>query len=165
MHSTRRSASPSERRPWRAWLALGALLLLAASATAANIAVVVHPDVATDGITFAELRKIMRGDQQYWEAGKPITVLVRAPTAEERTILLTKIYEMSEAQFKQFWIAKVFRAETTSGPKIVLSNEMAVDLVKVIPGAIALVGTKPPEGVKVLKIDGHLPGEKGYPLR
>jgi hypothetical protein len=75
------------------------------------------------------------------------------------------IYEMSEAQFRQYWIAKVFRAEAASGPRIVYSNEMAAELATAIPGAVAFVdASQVPKGLKVLKIDGHLPGEKGYPL-
>jgi hypothetical protein len=80
--------------------------------------------------------------------------------------VLKTIYEMSEAQFRQYWIAKVFRAEAASGPRIVYSNEMAAELTGAIPGAVAFVASgQVPKGLKVLKIDGHLPGEKGYPLR
>jgi hypothetical protein len=73
---------------------------------------------------------------------------------------------MSEAQFQQYWIAKVFREEATAGPRIVYSNEMATELVSAIPGAVAFVDTtQVPKGLKVLKIDGRLPGDKGYSLR
>ena len=72
---------------------------------------------------------------------------------------------MSEAQFRQYWISKVFRAEASSGPKIVYSNEMATELVEAIPGSVAFVdSTQVPKGLKTLKIDGKLPGDKGYPL-
>ena len=80
--------------------------------------------------------------------------------------MLRTIYEMTEAQFRQYWIAKVFRAEAASGPRIVYSNEMAAELVNAIPGSVAFVeASQVPKGLKVLKIDGKLPGEKGYPLR
>jgi hypothetical protein len=48
---------------------------------------------------------------------------------------------------------------------VVLSNEEALDLVGVIAGSIAAVDALDvPAGLKVLKIDGFLPGEAGYPL-
>jgi hypothetical protein len=91
---------------------------------------------------------------------------VRGPVAAERTLLLEKIYQMSEAQFRQYWVAKVFRAEATAGPRVVLSNEKTVELVGVLPGAIALVNADDvPEGSKVLTIDGLKPGDKGYALK
>lgn len=80
--------------------------------------------------------------------------------------MLKTVYHMNEAQFRQFWISKVFRAEASSGPKIVYSNEMATELVAVIPGSVAFVDASwVPKWLKVLKIDGQLPGENGYPLK
>ena len=129
------------------------------------IAVVVRQDVPVDNLSFAELRRLMLGDRQYWSSNLRVTLLMRAPGARERDVALKTIYQMSEAQFRQYWIAKVFRAESASGPRVVYSNEMAEELAMQIPGAVALVaaGTVPP-GLKVLKINGMLPRDPGYPL-
>ena len=43
---------------------------------------------------------------------------------------------------------------------------MATELILGIPGAVAFVeADQVPRGLKMLKIDGKLPGEKGYVLR
>jgi len=137
-----------------------------AAAGDADIAIVVRPDVPVDNLSFAELRRVMLGDRQFWSSDLRVTLLVRAPGAREREVVLKNIYQMSEAQFRQYWIAKVFRAQATSGPRIVYSNEMATELAAAMPGAIAFVDALGvPKGLKVLKIDGLLPGDKGYPLR
>jgi len=148
---------------------LGTLLASALSALPASddnaIAIVVRPDVPVDNLTFAELRRLMLGDRQYWSSNLRVTLLVRAPRARERDVVLKTIYQMSEAQFRQYWIAKVFRAEAASGPRVVYSNEMAVELAAQIPGAVAFVDSgQIPSGLKVLKINGLLPQEAGYPL-
>jgi hypothetical protein len=94
-----------------------------------------------------------------------VTLLIRAPGAREREVVLKTVYQMSEAQFRQYWIAKVFRAEAASGPRIVYSNEMATELAAQIPGAMAFVdAAQVPRTLKVLKINGLLPGQPGYPL-
>jgi ABC-type phosphate transport system substrate-binding protein len=130
------------------------------------VAIVVSPDLPVDNLSFAELRRLMLGDRQYWSSNLKVTLLVRAPGAQERELVLKKIYQMSEAQFRQYWIAKVFRAEAASAPRIVYSNEMATELVSGIPGAVAFVdASQVPKGLKVLKIDGRLPGQAGYSLR
>ncbi len=135
------------------------------SAQAADIAIVVRPDVPADNLSFAELRRLFLGDRQFWNSNIRVTLLVRAPGAHEREVVLKTIYQMSEAQFRQYWIAKVFRAEAASGPRIVYSNEMAAELVSGMPGAVAFVDADAvPKGLKVLKINGLLPGAKGYPL-
>ena len=106
-----------------------------------DVAVVVHPDVAVDNLSTSELRRLVLGDRGFWPGSQRITLLIRAPVAHERDIVVKKICEMTEAQFRQHWIAKVFRADMASAPKIVYSSEMAVDLVNRIPGAIAVDGT------------------------
>ena len=131
-----------------------------------DIAIVVRQDVPVENLTFAELRRLLLGDRQFWTSNLRVTLLVRAPGAREREVVLKTIYQMSEAQFRQYWIAKVFRAEAASGPKIVYSNEMAEELAAAMPGAVAFVESpQVPKGLKVLKVNGLLPGDKGYPLR
>lgn len=154
------------RRRWKSFLFAGSLLgALSGIASAGDIAIVVHPDVPVENLSFAEVRKLLMGDRQFWNSDIRVTLLIRAPVARERDVVLKTIYQMTEAQFRQYWIAKVFRAETPVGPKIVYSRDMSTDLVAQIPGSIAFVdASEIPKGVKVLKIDGHLPGEKGYPL-
>ena len=136
------------------------------AAGAAPVAIVVGPGVTVDDMTFSEVRKLFLGERQFWNQGLRVVLLMRAPVAPEREIVLRTIYQMSEAQFRQYWISKVFRADVSSGPKIVYSTEMASELVTAIPGAVAFVDSSQiPKGLKVLKIDGKLPGDKTYPLR
>jgi hypothetical protein len=139
---------------------------LGAGAAESDIAVVVRPDTPAESLSLSEIRKLLLGDRQFWTSNLRVTLLIRAPAARERELVLRTIYQMTEAQFRQYWISKVFRAEATSGPKIVYSNEMATELVNAIPGSMAFVdASQVPKGLKILKIDGKLPGEKGYPLR
>ncbi|MCU1327751.1 MAG: hypothetical protein JWN34_3121 [Bryobacterales bacterium] len=149
-------------------LVLGFSLLLAScgAASAADVAIVVRPDLPIENLTFAEVRKLFLGERQFWSSNLRVTLLIRAPAVRERDIVLRDIYQMTEAQYRQYWISKVFRAELSAGPKIVYSSEMATELVSAIPGSVAFMeATKVPKELKILKIDGRLPGEKGYPLR
>ena len=145
------------------------LVLAAAACTpaiAADIAIVVRPDVPIDNLPFADVRKLFLGERQFWPKNLRVTLLIRAPIAHEREVVLRTIYQMSEAQFRQYWISKVFRAEMAAGPKIVYSSDMATELVSAIPGGVTFMeATKVPKELKALKIDGRLPGDKGYSLR
>jgi hypothetical protein len=147
-------------------LVLSRLTSSAAAQAASDVAVVVHPDVPVDNLTVSELRRVVLGDREFWPAGVRITLLIRAPVAHERDVVLKNLCQMTEAQFRQHWIGKVFRADTALAPKIVYSTEMAVDMVNRFPGAItfidaSLVG----KGLKVVKIEGRAPGDQGYVLR
>src|SRR2546427_515555 len=116
-----------QRMPFRKLLALHAVSCLylalfpavSAAQTGADVAVVVHPTVPVDDLSFTEVRKLLLGDRQFWNSDLRVTLLIRAPQAKERDVVLKTIYQMTEAQFRQYWIAKVFRAEVATGPKIV----------------------------------------------
>ncbi len=141
-------------------------LLAEDAAIESPIAIVVHKDVAVDNLSLAELRSIFLADRQFWKNRTRITLLVRAPQSDERTFILERIYQMSEAQFRQYWIAKMFRAEVPRGPKIVLSTGMTLDLVVAIPGSISFTRADDvTDDVKVIRIDGLLPSDAGYPLK
>ena len=147
-------------------LACSSLVLQAQATPSGDIAIVVNSGVPIDNLSFDDLRKLVLGDKQYWAGSLRVTLLLRAPVARERDVVLRRVYDMNEAQFRQYWIGKVFRAETTSGPKIVYSSDMAVMLLSALPGSIAFIdSTEVPRNMKVLHIDGKLPGQQGYPLR
>jgi hypothetical protein len=161
-----------ETRSVRGWvlpaLLLGASLLAAPAASAGKvpIAVIVHEQVPVDELSLPELRRIFMGKRQFWSSRLTITLLMPPQGSPEREVLLGNLYERrTEAQYQQFWINKLFDDGAPVAPKITGSHTMSVSLVRGIPGAIALVPVdKIPEGVKVLRIDGKLPGESGYPL-
>ncbi len=55
------------------WLAVVLAIALggapARGQSAPDIAVVVHPDVPVDNLTFAELRRVLLGDREFWTSG------------------------------------------------------------------------------------------------
>jgi len=72
---------------------------------------------------------------------------------------------MSEREYKEYWIAQIFRGEADAEPLTLPTAGLEEKAVSIFPGAIALLDAgevKP--GMKVLKLNGHLPGEPGYPL-
>jgi hypothetical protein len=159
------------KRPRRliglAGLGLLALSYLhAQSQRSSDFAVVVNPDTPVADLSLEDLRKIFLGDHQYWTAKIPVMLLIGAPATRERDVALKLIYQMDEVQFKRYWIAKIFRAESATAPKVVYSHEMANELTAAIPGAIAIIDARDVgAGVKVLRIDGELPGQPDYPLK
>src|SRR5438309_2816683 len=138
--SSLRSALPSSVK-FISKIVLGLALTccIKAGPPADDVAIVVRPDVPIDDLSFADVRKLFLGERQFWPKNLRVTLLIRAPTARERDVVLKEIYQMSEAQFRQYWISKVFRADVSTGPKFVYSGEMATELVSAIPGAVAFL--------------------------
>src|SRR5947208_14844191 len=53
-----------------------------------DIAVVVRGDNPVDGLTLPEIRKLLLGEQQFWNSSLRVTLLLRAPVAVEREVVL-----------------------------------------------------------------------------
>lgn len=137
----------------------------ASEAAIEDIAVVVHPSTGVDELSFDALRRISLGEQQFWPDKSRVVLLIHAPGTRLRELVLQRVYQMNEVQFKRYWIAKVFRAEISAGPKIVSDAETARRLAAAIPGTITfLPASQVTPQVKVLRINGKLPGETGYIL-
>lgn len=132
-----------------------------------SVAIIVHPLVPVDDLKFNTLREILSGSREYWTQGLRVTLVSRPPTAEEQDVILKVVFGMTEDSYRQYWLSKVSSYQTTGkGPRVEYSTQMNTDLVSSIPGAVSFVdATRVPQNVKVLRIDGHLPEEEGYPLR
>jgi hypothetical protein len=147
-----------------ACLHAGVFALTIAASPTDDVAVVVHPAVPVDNLSIVELRQVLLAERMFWSSKLKVTILI--PAGRERVVVLKTVYQMTEAQFRRFWISKLFRAEAVGGPKIVDTDDMAIELVTAIPGALAVVdAAHVPSSLKVLRINGRRPGEKGYPLR
>ncbi|HUO26389.1 MAG TPA: hypothetical protein VMU61_12040 [Candidatus Aquilonibacter sp.] len=129
-----------------------------------DIAVVVNTNNPTSNISLGELRKVFAGEKQSWPGGSPIKLIVRATDCRERVALL-HLLNMSESQYKRYWTGQVLRGEASSEPVAVFSNGFQREAIRALPGGIALMDAQDAKlGVKVIKLDGRLPGEAGYPL-
>jgi phosphate transport system substrate-binding protein len=129
----------------------------------ASYAVITHPETPVSGVSLAQLRRVFLGEQQFWPGGLRVVLFVGAPRTPARAVALRHLYEMSEAEFKRYWIGKTFRDDVTAGPKLVASSAMARRLTAALPGAVALVPTSEVDAsVRVLAVDGKLPGADGY---
>jgi ABC-type phosphate transport system substrate-binding protein len=135
-----------------------------ANAQTGSVAVVVNEKNPISNLSSSELRKLFAGEKHAWTGGTPVKLFVRAPGANERFVLL-KLLGMSETEYKRYWIAQVFRGEAQAQPVGLFSNGMQREAVVLYPGAVALVNVQDVRlGMKVVKVDGHMPAESGYPF-
>jgi hypothetical protein len=135
-----------------------------ATAQADGMAVVVNSENPAANISLGDLRKIFAGAKRSWPGGQPIKLITRGPGCSERLVLL-RLFSMSESEYKQYWTAQVFRGEADAEPLVVRSVGMQKEALKLFPGGISLVnGRDVKPGMKVLKVDGQMPGSAEYPL-
>jgi ABC-type phosphate transport system substrate-binding protein len=132
----------------------------------AGIAVIVNSDNPVEQLSLADLQRIVLGERRSWSARIPVVLMMRNEESRERILLLQKACHMTDAEYHQYWMGKIFRGEATSEPVALPSIGTALNFVSSIKGGISFVDPASVRaGIKVMRIDGHLPGEQGYPLQ
>ena len=116
-------------------------------------------------MTLPDLVKVCKAQNSRWPDGKPITFIMRAPSAPEMKVLLEKIYELPEAQVKELIASANHGRANHPAIVVAVSDEDLVDKVASIPGAVGVVDVYSiNSSVTVIKLAGKLPLEPGYLL-
>ena len=131
-----------------------------------KFAVVVSVDVAATGLTSGEVRRLFALDRHFWKAGQAVVVLLPAAGTSTRDFLLHRVYRTDEGGLKRMILEKLYQGEIDLAPKTVSSDREALTFVTSSRGAIALIPVALTEGarVRILSVDGKLPGIAGYPM-
>lgn len=144
---------------------LSSLANVNAEQPGAEIAIIVHRSNPVDNLTRAELRQIFRLERQSWPSNKKITVVMRDSGQAERTQMLRALCSMSEVDFARHVLQATFRGDAASPPRTISTADGMRRFVFNVPGAIGYVrGNELDDTVKVIRVDGKLPGEPGYAL-
>ena len=131
-----------------------------------DIAVVVSSRNPANDLSLAELRRILMGERRFWGGNVQVRLVLRERGARERDQVLSSLLKMDNKAFAEHWRAKVFRGEASEEPLTVSSSAMTRQFLTETPGGLTFMVAKSfPTELKVLKIDGKLPGEPGYSLR
>ena len=133
-----------------------------------DYAVVVHPDNPRKSVDRSQLDKILQAKQQFWKGGKRIYLILPKSGSAEKNYLLAEVYGMTEVELKRYWLELVFQNKIPEVPKVLPSVGVTLAVIGKRPEAIGVVlsSAVPKEAkVRILPVDGKLPGTKGYPLR
>ena len=149
----------------RVIVALCCMALLAVVATPAgkNMAVIVSAGSKLSDVPIADLVKYCKGATKAWPDGKNFAIVMKNPDAPDMRGVVQKLFGASPAEARAA-IAKLNESRVTV--KIVESDEELLKMVESTPGAIGVVDVYSiTSSVKVLRIDGKLPFDVGYPLK
>lgn len=126
------------------------------------MAVIVNKKNPVNDLPEAELRRILMGERTYWRASRKIILLLPTVGSVERQTTL-RLLAMDESDYKKHWADKA--GDNAVAPAAVPASGIAVNLVAETDDAIAVVSTADVKGsVKLLRINGLLPGDPGYPI-
>jgi ABC-type phosphate transport system substrate-binding protein len=141
------------------------VLLAASLASARDIALVSNKSNALGAITIPDLVKVCKAQTNRWPDGKPVTFVMRSPSAPEMKTVLEKIYGMSESELSSLIVTSNHGRQNHPAILIATSDEDLVNKVASTPGAVGVVDVYSiNSSVAVVKVGGKLPLEPGYLL-
>jgi len=131
-----------------------------------DLAIVLNTANATDNLSLVQLRSIFLSERAHWSDGQKITVVMREQGHPERALILRAVCRMSETDFNQYLMHSTFTGQVQGGPKLLTSAPGVRKFVFNVPGAIGyLRAAEVDRSVKVVRIEGRLPGDEGYRLK
>jgi ABC-type phosphate transport system substrate-binding protein len=144
-------------------LCCAGIFAIAAAPAVKNMAVVTSAGSKLSDLQMADLVKYCKGSSKAWPDGKNFTIVMKNPDAPEMHGVLQKLFGASPTEARAV-IAKLNESRTMV--KVVDSDEELLRTVESTPGAIGVVDVYSiTSSVKVLRIDGKLPFDVGYPLK
>jgi len=148
------------------FLCLFIFVLIGASLAAArDLALVSNKSNAVAAVTVPDLVKICKAQTNRWPDGKPVTFVMRSPSAPEMKMVLEKVYGMSEREVNSLIVTSNHGRSSHPAILIATSDEELVNQVASTPGAVGVVDVYSiNSSVAVVKIAGKLPLEPGYLL-
>lgn len=128
---------------------------------AKNVAVVVPKSNNSGNITSPQLAKFFGSSSQKWSDGKNVVlVLPGGMSSQDAELVVQRIFKLDQTGARKFLTAHKDFFITAGSELEVLKT------VESTPGAIGLVDVYSiTSTINVLKVDGKLPLEPGYPLR
>ena len=148
--------------------ALQILFMIAASvslAAARDLALISNKTNVFNGLTLADLVKVCKAQTNRWPDGKPITLIMRAPSTPEMKTFVEKVYAMPEVEINNLIVSANHGRANHPAIQVVASDEELLERVASTPGAIGVVDVYAiNSSVSVIKLAGKLPLEPGYLL-
>lgn len=131
-----------------------------------GLAIVVNRENPIESLSMTELRTVFLGERSHWPNGRRITLVMMEPGQPERDTILRDVCRMSESDLRRRYLQGLLTGEVLVSPKT-LANPVGVrKFVFNVPGAIGYLRPEDiDDSVKVIRIDGHLPGDAEYPLK
>ncbi len=146
-------------------LAVGTLVLALASSIHADepLAVVVSDSSTIPDISMNELERFYLGKTTMLPDGNEIVLLAYTPAAE---LFYKKVLDMSTLEVRRHWMKLVFEGEFATPPEEYRYADELKDMVCKKREAISFMPLSEVDScMRILKLDGKIPGDEGYLLK
>ena len=130
-----------------------------------SLAIIVNQSNPVNDLSLSELRAVFLGERRHWPNGRRIPLVMMEPGQPERDAVLREICKMGESDLRRRLLQGLLTGDILVSPKTLATPVGVRKFVFNVPGAIGYLRPADVDAsVKVLRVDGHLPGEAEYQL-
>lgn len=131
-----------------------------------GLAIVVNPNNPTNNLSLAQLRTMFLGERRWWPNHRRVLLSGMRRGTPERQTVLRVIYRMDDRNLDHYFLYQAFKGEAISPPATLHSAADIKKYVGATPGAVGYLRVSDVDNsVKVVRVNGLLPEDDGYPLR
>jgi hypothetical protein len=131
-----------------------------------GLAIVVNRKNPTINLTLAQLRAIFLGEQKWWPGRHRIVLSAMRRGTPEHAAVLRVVYKMDDRDLHNYFLYQAFKGEAPMPPAILPTPADVRKFVGKTPGAVGyLRASDVDDSVKVVRVNGLLPEDDGYPMR
>ena len=131
-----------------------------------GLAIVVNRQNPTSNLSLAQLRALFLGERKWWPKRRRVVLSAMRRGTPERASVLRIVYKMDERDLNNYFLYQVFEGEAPFPPVILRTPADVRKFVGITPGAVGyLRASDVDDSVKVVRVNGLLPDDDGYPMR
>ena len=131
-----------------------------------RLAIIVNRENPIENMSMSELRTVFLGERSHWSNGRRITLVMMETGQPERDVVVRDVCRMSESDFRRRFLQGLLTGEVLVSPKTLATPVGVRKFVFNVPGAVGYLRPEDvDDSVKVIRIDGRLPGDAEYPLK
>ena len=131
-----------------------------------GLAIVVNRSNPIENISLPELRAMFYGEKKWWSHKHRVTLAAMKRSTPEWKTVQRVIYKANQRELEHYYLYQSFKGEGVNLPVAMPAPADVKKFVAKTPGALGYVRVSDVDDtVKVVRINGLLPNDDGYPLR
>jgi ABC-type phosphate transport system substrate-binding protein len=131
-----------------------------------GLAIVVNRNNPINDISLPELRAMFFGERKWWSHKHRITLAAMRRNTQEYKTVQRVIYKIDRHELERYYLYQSFKGEGVNLPSTLKAPAEVKKFVQSTPGALGyLRASDVDDSIKIVRINGLLPGDDGYPLR
>ena len=131
-----------------------------------GLAIVVNRSNPVSEVSLPQLRSMFFGERKWWTPHRRVVLASLKRGTPERQTISRVIYKRNDQELDRYFLYQEFKGEPSASRRTLQTPAQVRKFVVTTPGAVGyLRESDVDDSVKVIRVNGLLPGDDGYPLR